>query len=89
MSDTRKSALEFPCQFPVKAIGRDTDEFEAIVTEIIRRHVPDLSDDAVTTRSSAGGKYLSVTATFIAESQEQLDAMYYELSSHEQVLMVL
>ncbi len=89
MSDTRKSALEFPCQFPVKAIGRDTDEFEAIVTEIIRRHVPDLSDDAVTTRSSSGGKYLSVTATFIAESQEQLDAMYYELSSHEQVLMVL
>ena len=89
MSDTRKSALEFPCRFPVKAIGRDTDEFEAIVTEIIRRHVPDLSDDAVTTRSSSGGKYLSVTATFIAESQEQLDAMYYELSSHEQVLMVL
>ena len=89
MNDTRKSALEFPCRFPVKAIGRDTDEFEAIVTEIIRRHVPDLSDDAVTTRSSSGGKYLSVTATFIAESQEQLDAMYYELSSHEQVLMVL
>ena len=89
MNDTRKSALEFPCQFPVKAIGRDNDEFEAIVTEIIRRHVPDLSDDAVTTRSSSGGKYLSVTATFIAESQEQLDAMYYELSSHEQVLMVL
>lgn len=89
MNETKKNILEFPCLFPLKAIGRDTNDFEKVVTEIVRRHVPDLQDDAVTTRSSSGGKYLSVTATFIAESQEQLDAMYYDLSSLEQVLLVL
>jgi len=90
MSDTsKKKLLEFPCLFPLKAIGRNADGFQEIVVEIVRRHVPDLPDHAVTTRASAGGKYISVTATFVAASQEQLDAVYYELSSHEQVMLVL
>ncbi len=89
MGDAKKKLIEFPCIFPLKAIGKDANDFERVVTEIVRRHVPDLADDAVTTRGSAGGKYLSVTATFIAESQAQLDAVYSELSRHEQVLFVL
>ena len=89
MSEERTSLLEFPCVFPVKVIGKDPGGFRQIVVEIVRRHVPDLSDDAVTTRPSAGGKYLAVTATFVAQSREQLDAIYRELSSHVQVLYVL
>ncbi len=87
MKDT--SLLEFPLTFPLKAIGKDTGEFEAIVVEIIRRHVPDLREEAVTTRPSAGGKYIAVTATFVAQSREQLDALYRELSANELVLMLL
>ena len=81
------SPLEFPCTFPIKAIGKATDEFETIVTDIIRRHVSELTD--LTTHSSNGGKYLAVTATFIATSREQLDAIYRELSSNELVVMLL
>ncbi len=89
MGEAKTDLFEFPCVFPVKAIGKDADGFTEIVTEIIRHHVPELPADAVTTRASAGGKYISVTATFVAQSREQLDAMYVELSSHEKVLFVL
>lgn len=89
VGETEIDLFEFPCVFPVKAIGKDADGFTEIVTEIIRRHVPDLAADAVTTRPSAGGKYIAVTATFVAQSRDQLDAMYRELSSHDQVLYVL
>ena len=89
MSEPDIDLFEFPCVFPVKAIGKDADGFTEIVTEIIRRHVPDLAADAVTTRPSAGGKYIAVTATFVAQSRDQLDAMYRELSSNDQVLYVL
>ena len=89
MSEKKTDLFEFPCAFPIKAIGKDADGFTEIVTEIIRHHVPELKADAVTTRASAGGKYISVTATFVAQSREQLDAMYIELSSHEKVLFVL
>ena len=86
---TDKAEIQFPCFFPVKAIGRDIDDFEALVTGIVRRHVPGLKDDAISTRSSARGTYLSVTATFYADSQEQIDALYRELSAHKQVLYLL
>jgi putative lipoic acid-binding regulatory protein len=81
--------LTFPCSFPVKAIGLHTEDFEANVVTIIRRHAPDLSDDAITSRNSGGGRYLAVTATIIATSREQLDAIYLELNSHQQVVWVL
>ncbi len=89
MNNPKTPALEFPCHFPLKTIGKNTADFETTVVEIVRRHVPDLKDDAVSNRLSKDGKYISITTTFVAESREQLDALYYELSSHEQVVMVL
>ncbi len=89
MTDYTEAIWKFPCAFPLKAIGRNSDDFEALVVEIVRRHVPDLDDRAVSSRTSSGDAYRSVTATFTAHSREQLDALYSELSGHEQVLMVL
>jgi putative lipoic acid-binding regulatory protein len=83
------SLFEFPCSFPLKAIGRAGDDFEALVVAIVRRHVPAWDACAVTSRPSRAGKYLAVTVTFTAESQAQLDALYRELSAHERVVMVL
>ena len=89
MSDSAADIFQFPCAFPVKAFGRNSDDFEALVIAIVRRHAPDLADHAVSRRLSANGKYRSVTATFTAHSRAQLDALYSELSAHEQVLMLL
>jgi uncharacterized protein len=89
MSDPATDVFQFPCAFPVKAFGRNSAEFEALVIAIVRRHAPDLDDSAVTSRTSGGDAYRAVTATFTAYSREQLDALYTELSGHEQVLMVL
>ena len=82
------SPLEFPLIFPLKVIGRNADDFEGFVLSVVKTHAP-LSARTVTTRPSHGGKYLAVTVTFTAESREQLDAIYQELSGHERVLMTL
>ncbi|HZY40973.1 MAG TPA: DUF493 domain-containing protein [Anaerolineae bacterium] len=89
MLDDTESIFKFPCAFPIKAIGKHSHDFESIVLTIIQRHVPDLDRATVTSRPSGGGNYLAVTATFTARSRAQLDALYIELSGHEQVLMVL
>jgi hypothetical protein len=89
MTESAETIWNFPCSFPLKAFGRNSDEFEALVVEIVRRHVPDLDDRAVSSRPSGGNAYRSVTATFTARSREQLDALYAELGSHEQILMLL
>ena len=89
MIDLAASVFTFPCAFPIKAIGRSSDNFQATVVSIIRRHAPDLDERAIIRRVSGQGNYLSISATFTAHSREQLDALYVELSGHDQVLWVL
>ena len=89
MTDSVDTIWKFPCSFPLKAFGRNSDDFQELVIQIVRRHVPDLDVTAVSSRVSSGDAYRSVTATFTAHSREQLDALYAELNSHAQILMVL
>ncbi|SMF97127.1 hypothetical protein SAMN02949497_4546 [Methylomagnum ishizawai] len=83
------SPLQFPCEFPIKAFGLDNGGFTQLVAEIARRHAPGLDDEAVTSRPSKGGKYLSVTLLIQAENQAQLDAIYRDLSACAEVVMAL
>lgn len=89
MSQQKESALQFPCDFPLKVMGRASPGFDALVVEIVLRHVGDLREGAISMRASSNGNYLSVTVTVQAQSQDQLDNLYRELSGHERVLMVL
>lgn len=89
MMSTTETHLEFPCTFPIKAMGLSGTDFDVLVVEIIARHAGPLTEGAVTTRPSSNGKYISVTVTVRAENKRQLDAIYSELTAHERVLMAL
>lgn len=89
MSDDQESLLEFPCDFPIKVMGRAEPGFDALVVELVRRHAPTLGEGAITSRPSKGGKWISVTVTLRAESKSQLDAIYLDLTSHEKIVMAL
>ena len=90
MSDsTEDSVFEFPCDFPIKAMGLAADGFEQHVTVIVKKHVLELSASQVKVRNSQGGKYHAVTVTIVAQSREQLDAIYQDLTDSELVLMAL
>lgn len=89
MDDTN-SLIEFPCDFPIKVMGLATDGFEALVVELIERHIEGgMPEGKVSSRESTGGKYLSVTVTVQATSRGQLDAIYRDLTACERVLMAL
>ena len=83
------SLLDFPCDFPIKAMGKSEENFDALVVGIVRRHCPDLLEGAVKSRLSRKGNYVSVTVTIQAESRTQLDRIYMDLTAHEKVLMAL
>ena len=89
MSDENQPIIDYPIQFPLKVIGLDEADFADFATEIVRRHVPELLEENITSRLSEGDKYRSVSFEFIAVSREQVDALYVELSSHKRVLMIL
>lgn len=83
------SLLKFPTSFPIKIMGRDTPEFHALVDDIMARHAGPLDALQITRQPSREGRFISVTVTIEAQSREQLDAIYKELSAHELVLMAL
>ena len=84
-----ESVMEFPCRFPIKAMGIAEDGFDILVVGIVRKHVSDLTENSVKSRSSQGGKYISITVEVTAESKQQLDNIYLELTAHEKVLWAL
>lgn len=85
----QETLFEFPCKFPVKAMGRDEKSLEALVTGIVLRHAELWMDEPVTTIPSSSGKYLSVTVIIEATSKPQLDRIYQDLTDCEQVLIAL
>lgn len=89
MMMTQPTLFEFPCDFPLKVMGRHSAQFRGIVIEIVERHAGTLTVERIQERASKDGNYLSVTCTLRAQSKEQLDALYRELTACEQVLYVL
>ncbi len=87
--ERREPKLEFPCEFPLKVIGINDDGFDEFAIEIVQRHVPSMDRGTVSQKDSEGGKYRSVSFLFIAESREQMDELYRELTASERVKWVL
>ena len=81
--------LEFPCRFPIKAMGRNEDDFEQLVTSIVLTHAVLWPDEPIRVAPSKEGTFISVTTVIEATSQQQLDSIYLELSASSQVLMAL
>jgi len=87
MSD--ESLLEFPCDFPIKMMGEDSPEFRATARALVESHTGPLDDDRVQNALSRNGRFVSVTITVNAQSKEQLDDIYRDVSAHPSILMAL
>jgi len=81
--------MTFPCDIPIKILGRNDPAFRESALAIVRAHWPDLPAQSIAEKRSREGAYLSLTVTVHAESRAQADAVYRELTAHDQVLIVL
>ena len=81
--------LEFPTDYPIKVIGRPSDEFRAHVHAIVLRHVPSIEPERVTERLSENGNFLSISYNIRAEGREQVVALIADLKGCEGVLMLI
>ncbi len=88
-STRRQSPLTFPCEFPIKAMGNRSDDFQALIVNIVRMHAPTVDATLARSTPSHNGRFQSVTVTIQASSREQLDAIYHDLVKHDRVIMAL
>jgi putative lipoic acid-binding regulatory protein len=81
--------LQFPTDYPLKVVGRPTEEWRARVHAIVLRHAPDLEPQRVSERLSANGNFVSMSYLLRAESRAQIEALVRELQGCEGVVMLL
>lgn len=87
--NTPEDLFQFPCRFPIKAMGLATEDIFGLFTRILKSHNAMPHPDDVVWRKSEHGKYISVTAHINATSREQLDAIYQDLSRDDRIRYVL
>jgi len=81
--------IDFPCDYRLKAMGHNTEEFVELVFEITQRYAPDVSRDNIQVTGSKGKKFISVNITFYATCIEQIHGVYGDLKKHPMCLMTL
>ena len=85
----RASLLQFPTDYPIKVVGRDSEALRREADAIVARHAPGFDTSRRSERRSARGNFLSISYTIRAVSAEQITALASELSSCQAVLLVL
>jgi putative lipoic acid-binding regulatory protein len=88
-SSAARAPLAFPCQFPIKVVGRGAAGFAQSVLRVVLEHAPDFEPASMEMRPSRQATYLSLTCVVRVTSREHLDALYRDLCDHPSVVMVL
>lgn len=82
--------LNFPCEYPIKIIGFSNELFKKNVLNIVYQHFKcKVSDDLISYKTSRNKRYLSITVRFMAESRSQVDDIYQDLKSCEEVVQLI
>ena len=92
MHMSKEPLLKFPCLFPIKIMGLNDANLVPQVINIITNYCKDSEfnpNKDIHIKTSKKGNYLSVTATIMAQSQEQLDNIYINLNNNELVKVTL
>ena len=86
---TKTTLMEFPCLFPVKIIGINSQNFIDEIKQTTLNHFPNFKDEHFAQKLSEKNNYLALTVTVLAENQVMLDAFYQDITKNEHVRMVL
>ena len=85
----KEDLIEFPCDYPVKAMGYTDEGLEAHVLDLVSRHAELTEPRQISTRSSSGGKYTSITVSVWARSREHLELIYAQLKEDDKIVYIL
>ena len=89
MQPDNDSLFEFPCDFPIKVMGKSHPEFAETIVTVVKQFDTEVDPSRVEMRPSSGGNYTGLTVTVRATSRAHLDNIYRALTGHPMVKVVL
>ena len=89
MTEQEPPKIEFPCDYPIKVLGRSSEALESVVFDVIERHAPGFDQQTITVNASSKGTFTSITITINATGADQLEALHQDLLATGHVKMVI
>lgn len=81
--------FNFPCDYPIKIMGKDCEELSVEMRTIIERHAGEIHPNQISSKKSSKGSYISYTVRIVATSRTQLDCINQELQDNPLVAYIL
>lgn len=88
-SQGSKPKITFPCQYPIKVIGKASDHFDAEIIAAINPFLENPFEGTVQHKNSNEKNFTSVTITLSIQKEQQLQDIFEALKKNPNVLMVL
>ena len=92
-TDKGKPVVEYPCLWGYKVIGPEENSMRGAVKECLDTCLnPDSGDreyDLGLSRSSKGGKYVSLSLNLTVQDEAERDAIFAALTGRPEILMVI
>jgi uncharacterized protein len=89
VNEQGEELLKFPTDYPIKVVGRASDELRARVHAVMLRHVPEQDITSVSERLSGQANYLAISYVIRATSREQVVALVNELKAADGVMATI
>ena len=89
MTPQEPPKIEFPCEYPIKVLGRRSEDFRSLIVTVFERHAPGFDQETIVVKGSSKGTFTSLTITITATGPEQLRALHQDLMAPGQVQMVI
>ena len=86
---TEPPRIAFPCSYPIKVMGENRQGMQTDVLAVFAEYAEIDPDVAMTTRESAGGRFIALTVTIVATGEPQLALLNERLRAVPGVRLVL
>lgn len=91
--NSQKPVVEYPCPWGYKVIGPEEESMRAAVKECLNSclnsNTGDREFELGQSRSSKGGKYVSLSLNLTVQDEAERDAIFAALTSRPEILMVI
>lgn len=86
---TPEETFNFPCDYPIKVMGKNCEQLHIEMCSIIERHAGKIHPNQISSKKSAKNNYISYTVRIVATNMTQLNSINKELQEHPLVAYIL
>ena len=89
MAEQEPPKIEYPCDYPLKIIGRAEADFRQLVVDVLTQHDPVFDEKTLVEMPSGKGTFVSLRVTITATGDKHVEGVVEALMATGRVKMIV